>query len=213
MMTDYISSLLGNVQYGGTRGGSSTFGDFQYVLGDPTIMQILLPFILIFTLVYAVLQKSKILGKDSKRFNVMLALVMGLGVVIPHIMGYYERPSIVDIINRALPQVSLVVVAVIMFLLVLGIFGKDVSFIGTSLSGWAVIFSLIAVVAIFGNAAGWYVLPEFLYFLNNPQIQSLVVVILVFGVVIAFITGEPDDDEGRKLSDAMEDIGEVLGRR
>ncbi len=170
--------------------------------------EILLPFLLVFTIVYAVLKKSKILGDDSERFNKVIALIMGLAVVIPHSLGMYGRPSVVDIINRALPQVSLVVVAIVMFLLMVGIFGKDVSFAGTTASGWAVFLSLIAVFIIFGNAAGWFAMPAILYFLNDPQIQSLVIIILVFGLVIKFVTGEESDDEGG-FSKFLDDLGDV----
>jgi len=45
--------------------------------------------ILIFTIIYAALYKSKILGEDRKNFNVIIALVVALSVIIPHVLGTY----------------------------------------------------------------------------------------------------------------------------
>ena len=53
------------------------------------LTDVLLPFLLIFTLVFAVLQKTEILGDDKKNFNVIIALVLGLLFVVPHIAGAY----------------------------------------------------------------------------------------------------------------------------
>jgi hypothetical protein len=176
---------------------------------------VLLPFVLIFTIVFAVLQKTKVLGqedgKPKKNFNVVIALVMALAVIIPHVMGRY-RPGqdVVVIINNALPSVSIILVAIICLLLLVGIWGSGVEFGGTSLSGWIVIFSILAVIAIFGGAAGWFgAMPRWLSFMNNPDTQALVVIILVFGLVIWFITKEPKKAEAGQKS-WIKDIGEAL---
>ncbi len=172
-----------------------------------SISDVLLPFILIFTVVYAVMQKSKILGKESDRFNVVIALVLAMSVVIPHVLDIYPKPSVVDIINASLPQVSLIVVAIIMFLVIIGIFAKEIEFAGASLTGWAVLLALISVFSIFGSNAGWFSMPSFLSFLNNPEMQSLVVIILVFGIIIWFVTHEPNK-KGKGIGHG---IGEIFG--
>jgi amino acid transporter len=83
-----------------------------YVLENLGVVDVILPFILVFVIVFAVLQKTKILGenkegKPMKNFNSVIALVMGLAVVIPHVMGSYPDPNmdIVNIINIALPNI------------------------------------------------------------------------------------------------------------
>ena len=161
------------------------------------ILDVVVPFILVFVIVYAVLQKTKILGEDKdgkprKNFNGVIALVMGLAVVIPHVIGSYPSPDsdVVNIINQALPNVSAVLVAVIMLLLIIGVFGGHVNIAGSSLSGWAVMFAIIATVVIFGAAANWFNLPYWLFFLEDTETQSLIIVILVFALIIWFITKE-----------------------
>ena len=163
------------------------------------VTDVLLPFVLVFVIVYATLHKTKILGEGKKNFNVIVALVMGLAVVIPHIVGRYPfNFDPVDVINRALPQVSIILVAIIMLLLIIGVFGNEIDIGGTALSGWIVILAIIAVVLIFGAALGWFILPIWLGFLLNPELQALIIMILIFGIIIWFITKEPKEEKEEK---------------
>jgi hypothetical protein len=131
--------------YYGT-GSNGALTQAVWKLQEIGIVDIILPFILIFTIVFAILQKTKILGVDDagkvrKNYNIIVALVMGLGVVIPHVTGSYPSPEsdIVNIINQALPNVSVVLVAVIMMMLLIGVFGGGVDFTKSKLSGWIVV--------------------------------------------------------------------------
>ncbi|PLW79876.1 hypothetical protein C0585_05470 [Candidatus Woesearchaeota archaeon] len=163
------------------------------------VADVLLPFILIFTIVYAIMQKTQILGEGKKKFNVIIGFVLAMSVVIPHVLGTYPpNADVVDIINSALPSVSLVLVAVLALLLMMGIWGAKVNIAGKSLCGWVMIISIIFILIIFGSAANWFNLPDFLSFLNDPELQSLLIIVLVFGIIIAWITGDDDDkkDDG-----------------
>lgn len=94
-----------------------------YYLESMGLTDVILPFVLVFTIVFAVLQKAKIFGDQSKKYNVIFALVVGLLVVIPHVTGRYPPGAdVVDIINQAIPSVSVLVIAIIMFLVLVGIF-------------------------------------------------------------------------------------------
>ena len=74
-----------------------------YQLQELGLFDVILPFMLIFALVYAVLTKVNIFGPGTKNYNIVIALVMGLAVVFPHVLGYYpENQDIVVIINHAL---------------------------------------------------------------------------------------------------------------
>lgn len=205
----------GGVYYGSSSGGILARGIYQ--LQEIGVADIILPFILIFTIVFAVLQKTKILGVDDsgkarKNFNAVIALVMGLAVVIPHVVGAYpsDRSDIVNIINSALPNISIILVAVIMMLLIIGVFGGGVDIAGTSLSGWAVLFSILATVFIFGSAARWWELPIWLGFMLDSDTQALIVVILVFALIIWFITKEDKPADANKTN-FLTELGKVMG--
>ena len=204
----------------------SYFGMALQQLNQIGLLDIILPFILIFTIIFAVLQRTKILGKDDdnkpyKNFNVVIALVMGLAAVIPHVL--WGSPSmsrtcvlgngLIDVvctINNALPNVSLIVVGVMMLLIIIGIWGKNIDIGGTTLGGLVTILSIVAIIAIFAVAAGWMGnLPRWLYFLRDAQTQALFIVIIVFGLIIRFITG-PGEKKNKDEKSALGKLGEAL---
>jgi len=51
------------------------------LLQRPLVVEIILPFLLVFTVVFAILQKTQVLGKDKKQIDAIVALVVGLIVV------------------------------------------------------------------------------------------------------------------------------------
>ena len=189
-----------------------------YVMG---VLDVLLPFILIFTLVFAVLQKTKILGEDKdkkprKNFNVIISLVMALGVVIPHVTGAYSYGiDVVEVINRAIPNIALLVVGIVMILLVTGVFGNPLDTSKSYMGSGFIILAILAVALIFAVAAGWisrYYIPRWLYFLYDPQFQALVITIIVFALIIHFITKEDKpkkDDDG--IKGTMKEFNKMFG--
>lgn len=190
------------------------FRTVLYQLESFGLSDVILPFLLIFTVVFAILQKIKPFGEDQDRqkgYNIIIALVMALAVVIPHVMGYYPSDAdVVNIINKALPQVSIILVAVLMVILILGLFGGKPTW-GSSLSGWVAIAATVVVLYIFGRAAGWFTyLPNWLYWLDNPDTQAMILIVAVFALVIWFITKEPkkDDEQGTmtKFGKAWSDL-------
>jgi hypothetical protein len=194
--------------------GSGFFVDAICTLEGLGLLSVLLPFLLIFTLVFAVLQKSKILGDQSNRFNTVIAFVIAMATVIPHVIG--RGPDVVVIINRALPNVSVLMVAALMILLLIGVFGKDVNFANTSAAGWIVLLSIIAVAYTFLVASGVLASPPaWLNFLVDPQTRSLLIAILVFGIIVWFITKEEHPGtERRSVNDTINNMfGGVLGGR
>ena len=154
---------------------------------DFGILDSLLPFMLIFVMVFAVLQKTKIIGEGKRQFNTIVAVVMGLMVVIPHVTGTYPPgKDVVEIINTALPQVSLLVVVLLSALLLIGVFAPGVMFGGTILGVVFGFISLAAVVYIFGDAAGVWKATGMFSFLGDPDTQAIVIVISVFALIIWF---------------------------
>jgi len=168
---------------------ANEFPDFLIRLEEMGLLDSLLPFILIFTIIFAVLQKTKIIGEGRRQFNTIVALVISLMVVIPHVTGRYPPgQDVVLMINTAIPQVSILVVAVLAALLLIGVFAPGVMFGGTSFGAFLALLSIGAITYIFGNAAGWWKTVGVLKFMNDPDTQAVLVIILVFGVIIWFIT-------------------------
>src|SRR3989344_4757807 len=106
---------------------SAGFSDLAYYFQQWGVMDFLLPFLLVFTIVFAVMQRTKILG-DKKNYNVIIAFILALLFVVPHIVGSYPLGyDPVQVMNESLPSISLVAVAAIMLLILMGIFGTKFS--------------------------------------------------------------------------------------
>jgi uncharacterized membrane protein len=169
------------------------------------VFEIILPFILIFTIIFAVLEKTKILGSDDdgsvKKYSAVVALVAGMSVIFSHYYGMVipgTQTTAVQAMNAALPQVSLLLVAIVMVLLTLGLWtGKRAD--GTKGPGKIfTILSGVLVIVIFIVSMGWWNLPYWMWGLLNSDVIALVIAILVFGIMIKFITGKPEDENDKK---------------
>ncbi|MBI4151800.1 hypothetical protein HY496_02415 [Candidatus Woesearchaeota archaeon] len=171
------------------------------------VLDFFLPFILVFTIVYATLAKIKILGEGKKQFNVIVSLVLALLFVVPHILGTYPLGyDPVAVMNEALPSISLVSVAAIMVLLLMGVFGTRFA------QGAVPFIALVAlgfVVYIFGSALNLWNGPYDAFSWWTPELSELLVVILVFGLVIWLIVKEPTQ-EGRGVMGGLKKGLEAL---
>ncbi len=173
--------------YGGYRGWGGYFGDFIYWLDYWGVRDIILPFILIFTIFFAVLQKIRLFGADSKKYNLVLSLAVSLLVVIPHAIGMYPpEADVINIINDAIPEVALLVVVVVLVLMMLGMISGKTVRPGAGVLNWVAAASVIILLLIFTNAI--FPMPILAYI--DPAIQSLIVILLVFGLLIYWVTSE-----------------------
>lgn len=180
--------------------GVRTVPDFLVQLEQFGLLDAVLPFILIFAIVYTALKSTKVLGgaEQRKGINTLVALVMALLVVIPHVLGKYPPgQDVVNIINTALPNVSLVIVIIIAALILMGLFMPNQT--GVPMGGFFAFLSVGAIIYIFGLSAGWWETLGVLSFLSNPDIQMLLVIVLVFALVIFMITSDSSASEKGNL--------------
>lgn len=177
--------------------------DFLVQLEKFGLLDAVLPFILIFAVIFVVLQRVKMFGDGKKNVNMLVALVFALLVVVPHVLGTYPPGAdVVSIINSALPNVSLVIVIIVAALILVGLFVPNFQ-PGGGLGGVMALLSVGAIIFIFGLAAGWWETISPLGFLANPDIQAVVVIVLVFALVIFLITAE---SPGQKITDTIKGL-------
>ena len=67
------------------------FGDTVNYLVESGVYDVLLPFLLIFSIIFAILEKTKILGESKTNINVVVSVVIGLLLIV--------QRGIVEIIN------------------------------------------------------------------------------------------------------------------
>ncbi len=191
------------------------FQGMMYMLEQWGVIDVILPFILIFTIVFAIFEETKILSSDpasNKKYSTIVAIVLAFSVVIPHITGsYYYGFDAVEIINKALPQIGLLLVSIVMILLALGIWtGKKAD--GTKGIGqWLSILSGLIVVVIFIASLGYWQVPYWLMWFLSSDVLALIVAMLVFVGIIVWISSSPskekDKEKAKKISSGL---GEFL---
>src|SRR3989338_7755281 len=124
--------------------------NFIRILESWGLTDIILPFLIIFIIMFATLQKTKILGEGKRRFNVIFALAVAALVVVPHVLGTYPpQYDVVRMMKESIPNVSIIVVAIIMLLTIIGVLGGERNWMGGPLSGWVAIAAIIAIIWIF----------------------------------------------------------------
>ena len=161
---------------------------------------VILPFLLVFTIVYAILEKSAIFGKEKvgdidaprRSVNSMVAFVIALFVVVTKENVYSIR--------EALPQVALILVIIVSFMMLAGALVKgDEPFSFEKEKKWKIFLTLIlfiSVLAVFLNSIGW-LFPIIDYVVANWDqtfIVSLIFLAIVLGVIM-YIVRTPEKKE------------------
>ena len=136
---------------------ASPLGKAVEFLREFGLFDVILPFLLVFTITFAVLEKTRILGKvkvqgtdeeiPNKNLNSMVSFVVALLVV--------ATANIVRAINESLPNIILLLVASLSFLILIGIFVNgelDFAEKHKTWNRWFIIIMFIAVILIFLNA-------------------------------------------------------------
>jgi len=161
--------------------------------------EVLLPFILIFTILFAILQKIKLFGEASKNINVVVAVAIAFFVV--------RVPSIINIINQFLPKISLVVLVLLMFLLVIGILGADATTMKGGYFFIAMLGALVGVIWAITSSIPGISLPGWLSLdaVNKGYLLGIGAFILI--AFFLFKEDNQSQDGGSKLQKALESFG------
>ena len=101
--------------------------EFIKIMESWGLRDVMLPFLLFFVLIFALMIKIKVFGEGRARLCVVFALVVAALVVIPHVLNKYPANfDPVDIVNEALPNISIVIVAAVAAILFVGLFGGEI---------------------------------------------------------------------------------------
>ncbi len=179
------------------------FYDLFFLLQDTGFYELVLPFILVFAITYGVLHKVNLFRKNPG-INSIIAIIMGLLVV--------SQFQIVDRLNLFIPKVGFLLVIILMFLFLIGIFQKGdyEGFTGVAYF-IAVIISILLIIWALGPSLGLS-----LYEIIPIELQSsggLILGLLVLGVAIWMISAGGTTPRGKSRSAFDNLIDELGGKR
>jgi hypothetical membrane protein len=173
------------------------------------LYDVVLPFILVFTIVFAILEKTKVLGTEDiggkpyprKNLNAMTAFVIAFLVV--------ASSKLVEIITTVSSQIVILLLLSVLFLLLVGSFYKDAEG-GYLKGGWQtffMFFMFIAIVLIFlgaikdDNGNSW--LDIFWNWTSQngsggDQIGAIILLVVLVLLMVYVIKGPSKEESGKK---------------
>ncbi len=171
---------------------------------------ILLPFLLVFTISFAVLQKVKIFGAEARKINAIVALVIGF--------LFLQNSYLSFILQRFLPNMSLIMIAALMLLLLVGIFagGAFTGFGGVALNT-AFVLSLVATliaisVDFFPGSTGGGILEWFYILFPDPGTQQLIILVIIIVITVAVVASEKKGNEPNTASKFLDEMRKGYGK-
>ncbi len=179
-------------------------------LKDFGFFDVVLPFLLVFTIVFAVLEKTMILGKEKvggedkpkKNIDAMVAFSIALFVV--------AASNVVAVLQQSLPMVTLVLIVIISFMLLMG------SFMGTGefsfnnykyTKYFLVLFLIIGISLIFlgaiesDNGDSWLrVIWDYVQenWFTGPAFSGIVFLGIIILVILYVLDAFPGGAEGQQ---------------
>jgi hypothetical protein len=145
--------------------------------------EMLLPFLLVFVVVFAILQKSKVLGEGKAQIDAIVSLVIGLILI--------GVPQPRDIIVGIMPWMAVGVSVILVFLILYGFVAGDLSsspkWIKLTFGILAAIFTLAVVLYISG--LGGIILDWLSGDGTSDVWMNFLMVVLIIGAVVVAIVG------------------------
>lgn len=165
----------------------SVFRGALTLFNEIGVYDVVLPFLLVFAIVFAILDKTKVLGTvkidgtdyPKKSLNAIISFVIAFFVV--------GSARLVSIINRALANTVLLIILVVFFLVLIGIFHTQKEEVLLK-GGWKSFFMValfIGIVLIFMEAIGW--LQDLWDYLQANWETQWVGSLIMLGILIFFM--------------------------
>ena len=165
----------------------ATIDTFLSVLKTQGIFSFFLPFLLVFSIIFGILQKMKIFGEGSTRINVIIALVFTLYVVGVSPWSDFITSFFANFFTQTSILLVTLLVGLMIFTLFTGILGHNVfDQIGKKYQGLVLFGTIVLAVWLFSNSGG------FTFFSGSgggPDLglsqETILLIILVVGTVLA----------------------------
>jgi len=154
------------------------------IFDNPFFTEMLLPFLLVFVVIFAILQKSKILGEGKAQIDSLVAMVIGLLLI------GVRQPR--EIIVGIMPWMAVGVAVILVFLIMYGLVAGDLSIAPKWMKAT---FGILAGLFTFGVViyiTGFYKVAGDWFSGGTSNVWSnvIMIVLVVGAMVVAVVTGK-----------------------
>jgi len=172
-----LESLL-SFQFGGFYGG--TVGNLLAYWEQAGVFSYVLPFLLIFSVVFGILTRIQVFG-DNKALNAVVSLVIGLLALQFELVPIF--------FSEIFPRVGVALSILLVLIILIGLFfdSKNNQIINYGLLGVGVIIFLAVLVKTSGYL-GWY--SGYWWSAHWPEVIGVIAFIAVIGAVIGAVGGK-----------------------
>jgi len=156
----------------------------ETILQSPFVTDLVLPFLLIFTLVFAILEKTKILGDEKKQINAIIAFVMGL--------IFISFSKYVGITTNLMGVVAVIAVVLLVFMMLFAFAsGEEKIKIpdGVKYTLW-ILIAIIILISILVFTGLWDKIASTLMSGNSIVANVIFIIVIIIAVVVVLWGGK-----------------------
>lgn len=156
--------------------------DFNTLIGNLEGMglyDVVLPFLLIFSITYGILTKVKIFGSVGDRINPIISLIIAF--------FFIRSESFVEVVNTFFPKVSLYIIVIFGLMMIFALFGRGTNW-GENAFSILVIVSIIFIIwaayesLTTAGVPGWSTV-------QLPDLVSTIVVVAIILILFSIMGG------------------------
>jgi len=166
---------------------------FETILTSFFAVRVVYPFLLVFTLIFAILQKSKILGEEKSQIDALIALSIALIVVA------FSWST--DIIINLMPFLAVSLVILLVFMLLFGFVasGEEGLVLNKSVkTGLGILIVVALTIAILVITGQWDKIYSSLFidYAGNSWLSNIILLVIVIGAIAIVVM--PGIGSGKK---------------
>lgn len=161
----------------------------QTILQSEFVTQLILPFLLVFTLIFAILDRTKILGEDKRQINAIVAFVVGLMFVS---FGYA-----IGITIKLIAVMAVIAVILLVFMILFGFAStpdKEFKMPNGLKITFGILIGIALVVALLVITGYWNTIISSFSGSGSSTVASIIFIIIIVGAALVVIfTGKKKD--------------------
>ena len=145
----------------------------------------LLPFVLIFVLVFAILQKSKLFGDDKKQIDALIGVV--IGVIFVAVPGPH-----VEMVISMLPILAIALVVILIFFLIWGFFIGKIEKIENWMKWTSLVLAVLFVIGLLYYLTPLSAIVDGYLSVNGETFFSIVIFIVILVLIGGLVRNEKE---------------------